>query len=136
MRIGELAKAAGVSPRSLRYYEKRGLLRARRQANGYREYDDSAVTRVHNIRTLLGAGVKAEEIRALDSCLDESGLHRNPECSDVYELYEQRLKLVRDQLAALAEVERRLEDRLGELREGEHRQDDAAGDEARATRPL
>jgi DNA-binding transcriptional MerR regulator len=116
VRIGELAKAAGVSPRSLRYYEQRGLLRARRQDNGYREYDDSAVTRVHNIRTLLGAGLKADDIRALDSCLDERDLHRNPDCSEAYDLYEQRLKVVREQLAALAEVERRLEDRLGELR--------------------
>jgi DNA-binding transcriptional MerR regulator len=128
VRIGELAKAAGVSPRSLRYYEQRGLLRARRQDNGYREYDDSAVTRVHNIRTLLGAGLKADEIRALDSCLDERDLHRNPSCSEAYDLYEQRLKVVRDQLAALAEVERRLEARLGELR--------GPADPARAHRPM
>lgn len=126
MRIGELAKAAGVSPRSLRYYEQRGLLRARRQDNGYREYDDSAVTRVHNIRTLLGAGLKADDIRELDSCLDERDLHRNPACSEAYDLYAQRLKAVREQLAALAEVERRLEDRLGELR----------GDPAPARRPF
>lgn len=40
MRIGELAELAGVSTRSLRYYEAQGLLRARRAANGYREYGD------------------------------------------------------------------------------------------------
>lgn len=124
MRIGELAKAAGVSPRSLRYYEQRGLLRARRRDNGYREYDASAVTRVHNIRTLLDTGLKADEIRALGSCLDDHdpGDHdpgvqgpggQGP--ADARALYEQRLRVVRDRLAALAEVERRIADKLGQL---------------------
>jgi len=41
MRIGELARRAGASARSIRYYEEQGLLLARRQANGYREYDEA-----------------------------------------------------------------------------------------------
>lgn len=113
MRIGELAKAAGVSPRSLRYYEQRGLLRARRQDNGYREYDASAVTRVHNIRTLLDTGLKADEIRALGSCIDDHDPGQGP--ADARALYEQRLRVVRSRLAALAELERRIADKLGEL---------------------
>jgi len=36
MRIGELAKRTGVSVRSLRYYDKMGLLGAGRSENGYR----------------------------------------------------------------------------------------------------
>ncbi|MFX9634834.1 MerR family transcriptional regulator, partial [Acinetobacter baumannii] len=51
MRIGELARASGVSRAALRLYEKRGLLRATRSVNGYREYPASAVQRVEQIKT-------------------------------------------------------------------------------------
>lgn len=115
MRIGELASAAGVSTRALRYYEQRGLLRARRQANGYREYEGSAVTRVYNIRILLDAGLNVENIRELNSCLDED-LDHVPSCGEAVALYERRLRVVRAQLTALAEVRSKLEDKLCELR--------------------
>lgn len=39
MRMGELADLTGVSPRSLRYYEQRGLLAPQRADNGYLAYD-------------------------------------------------------------------------------------------------
>jgi DNA-binding transcriptional MerR regulator len=41
MRIGELARQAGVSTRTLRHYEGLGLLTPRRTANGYRDYADA-----------------------------------------------------------------------------------------------
>lgn len=115
MRIGELARASGVTTRALRYYEERGLLRSRRQGNGYREYDQSAVARVHNIRLLLDAGLSAENIREMNSCLEEDLTHA-PTCLEAVALYEQRLLAVRRQLMALGEVESRLEEKLRQLR--------------------
>jgi DNA-binding transcriptional MerR regulator len=115
VRIGELASASGVSTRALRYYEQRGLLRARRQQNGYREYDESAVMRVHNIRMLLGAGLNVENIRELNACLDED-LDHVPTCLEAVAMYEQRLQAVRAQLTALAEAQSKLEDKLRQLR--------------------
>lgn len=44
---GELARWAGVSARTIRFYEEKGILRPReRSAEGYRLYDDSAVLRL------------------------------------------------------------------------------------------
>lgn len=120
MRIGELASASGVSTRALRYYEQRGLLEAGRQSNGYREYDETAVTRVRNIRTLLDAGLSAENIRALNSCLDED-LAEVPVCLEAVALYERRLASVRQQITVLSEVETTLTERLHLLRT--HRQE-------------
>lgn len=120
MRIGELADASGVSTRALRYYEQRGLLQADRQENGYRAYDESAVTRVRNIRALLDAGLKADNIRRLTACLDEENIDRIPTCMEAYALYERRLQVVRAQLAALTEVESRLEQKLADLRNNPH----------------
>ncbi|GAA2341031.1 MerR family transcriptional regulator [Streptomyces caniferus] len=69
MRIGELARRTGVSTRALRYYEQRGLLRAHRDANGYRRYDDEeAVELVGRIRELLATGLNTDDIRALLPC--------------------------------------------------------------------
>lgn len=41
MHISELAQRCGVSTHALRHYERLGLLRPQRQANGYREYTEA-----------------------------------------------------------------------------------------------
>ncbi|MET9813999.1 MerR family transcriptional regulator [Streptomyces sp. NPDC006355] len=68
MRIGELSRRTGVNAHQLRYYEAQGLLEADRGANGYREYDDSAVLRVKQVRHLLGAGLSSEDIAYVLPC--------------------------------------------------------------------
>jgi len=69
MQIGELAERAGVSTRALRYYEQQGLIAARRTANGYRDYDESNVRLVEEIRTLLAAGFTLDDARPFVECL-------------------------------------------------------------------
>ncbi|MFD6529267.1 MerR family transcriptional regulator [Streptomyces sp. NPDC060184] len=68
MRIGELARAAGISTRALRYYEEQGLLPAERRANGYREYDEQAVLQVAFIQDLFRAGLPSGIIREIIPC--------------------------------------------------------------------
>ena len=71
MRIGELAGAAGVSVRALRYYEEQGLIRVRRCANGYRDYDERLVDQILHIRGLLDAGLPTRIIKQILPCLDQ-----------------------------------------------------------------
>jgi DNA-binding transcriptional MerR regulator len=53
LRIGEAAQQAGVSNRTLRYYEELGLLRpARHSAGGARRYSQEDVARLRRIREL------------------------------------------------------------------------------------
>lgn len=66
MRIGELSRRAGASARSIRCYEQQGLLLARRQANGYRDYDEADLRLVREIRSLLVNGFDLEEIRPFE----------------------------------------------------------------------
>ncbi len=68
MRIGELSRRTGVSTRSLRYYEQRGLLRARRDTNDYRSYGPDSADTVARIRELLAAGMNTDAIRDLLPC--------------------------------------------------------------------
>jgi DNA-binding transcriptional MerR regulator len=70
VRIGELARRTGVPTRLLRYYEEQGLLAPDRAANGYRDYPDSQVERVVQIRGLLDAGIPTKIIKRILPCLD------------------------------------------------------------------
>ncbi|MGY1846761.1 MerR family transcriptional regulator [Blastococcus sp. SYSU DS1021] len=68
VRIGELARRTGVSPRALRYYEEQGLLTPARAANGYREFPGDAPLTVSQIQGLLAAGLSTEVIRDVLPC--------------------------------------------------------------------
>lgn len=70
LRIGELATRSGVSVRSLRYYESRGLLTSERTPGGQREYHEAdAVDRVILIQELLAAGLTTAVIVTLLPCV-------------------------------------------------------------------
>ncbi|ANZ35837.1 MerR family transcriptional regulator [Lentzea guizhouensis] len=69
MRIGDLAAETGVSVRSLRYYEEKGLLTSERTASGQRRYDAEAADRVELIQQLYGAGLSTGGILELLPCV-------------------------------------------------------------------
>lgn len=68
MRIGELSRRSGVSPRSLRYYEEQGLLESTRTTGGHREYGDYAPDVVWRIQVLFTAGLRSDKIAELLPC--------------------------------------------------------------------
>ncbi|WP_328405158.1 MerR family transcriptional regulator [Streptomyces sp. NBC_00390] len=70
MRIGELASRAGVSVRSLRYYEEQGLLTSTRSPSGQRHYTEHEVERVMFIQRLFAAGLSSRTITELLPCVD------------------------------------------------------------------
>ncbi|MBP0459724.1 MerR family transcriptional regulator [Streptomyces montanisoli] len=70
MRIGELAARAGVSVRSVRYYEEQGLLASRRSAGGQRQYTEDQVGRIEFIQSLYAAGLSSRTILDLLPCAD------------------------------------------------------------------
>ncbi|MFK0044793.1 MerR family transcriptional regulator [Streptomyces sp. NPDC090741] len=70
MRIGELATRAGVSVRSVRYYEEQGLLTSTRSTSGQRHYTDNEVERVTFVQRLYAAGLSSRTIAELLPCVD------------------------------------------------------------------
>ncbi|MCD9903056.1 MerR family transcriptional regulator [Streptomyces sp. MT29] len=70
MRIGELAKAAGVSVRSLRYYEEQGLLTSTRSPSGQRHFREADIDRVGFVQRLYAAGLSSRTIMELLPCVD------------------------------------------------------------------
>ncbi|MGJ6965946.1 MerR family transcriptional regulator [Streptosporangium sp. G11] len=109
MHIGELSRRAGVNAHQLRYYEAQGLLKADRGANGYREYDETAVLRVKQIRHLLGAGLSSEDIAYLLPC----AVGEVPEllgCPELLAAMRSRLQRLDDQMGRLAQSRAALAD--------------------------
>lgn len=68
MKISELAKQSGISPRMLRYYEQEQLLAPARSLNGYREYQQSDIERVKIITQLNNAGLTLKLIKQILPC--------------------------------------------------------------------
>ncbi|MEU3983973.1 MerR family transcriptional regulator [Streptomyces sp. NPDC026672] len=106
MRIGEVAEAAGVSVRALRYYEEQRLLASTRTSGGQRQYPDGAVERVRMIQKLYAAGLPSRLVReVLPRCMHEG---------DVSSGFAEHLVAERDridrQINDLTEVRTRLND--------------------------
>ena len=63
MRIGELAAIAGVTPRTIRYYENLGLLSPNeREGKGFRYYSQTEVAKLQKIDCLKSLGLTLSEI--------------------------------------------------------------------------
>ncbi len=66
MRIGDVAREAGVNIQTLRYYERRGLLaEPARGRSGYRDYGESAAPQVRFIKRAQDLGFSLSEIAEL-----------------------------------------------------------------------
>lgn len=71
MQIGEVAALFDVTTKTLRHYEKLGLLKPERADNGYRLYAAEDVLRIQRIRQLQSLGLSLKEIARLLSRDDE-----------------------------------------------------------------
>ncbi len=105
IQVGELAKRAGITVRTLHHYEQTGLLLpSARSAAGYRLYNLADVQRLHMIQALAKAGLELAEIRDF---LEQESL-------SLTELLDAQITLLDKQLRSI----HTLRDRLVELRTG------------------
>ncbi|MEU5957833.1 MerR family transcriptional regulator [Streptomyces sp. NPDC047525] len=70
IRIGEVARGAGVSVRAVRYYEQQGLLIAGRSPSGQRLYRQDAIPLVRFFQQMFAAGLTSRRITELLPCWD------------------------------------------------------------------
>ena len=105
MRSSALARAAGVSTDTLRYYERRGLLaRPPRTASGYRCYPPEAVHRVVVIQRALDAGFTLAELTRILRQRDAGGVP----CREVLAIASARLQDLDERIAGLIDLRDRL----------------------------
>ena len=131
LRIGDVAKRVGVTPRTIRYYEELGLLGSgsTRDKGAHRTYAEADVGRLQELirlRDLLGLTLEelvelaeAEEARAAlrgrweENPTDEERLRI---VEEAIPHVERQLELVRGRQATLDEFARELETKLRRLR--------------------
>lgn len=105
MRIGELARRTGASPKAIRLYEARGLLGAVSRLGSYRQYGETDVARVQLIRQALVLGFRLAELDGLDAMHTTHGWERMAALVSrrraAVACERQRLKALDGQLAAL-----------------------------------
>ncbi|KIL41233.1 MerR family transcriptional regulator [Gordoniibacillus kamchatkensis] len=113
MRIGELSRVTGVSLRSLRYYEVKGLLAADREENGYRIYNATAIERVNTIQFYLRLGFSTDEIEGFLNCVMKN---KEAFCEEILPMYEQKLAEIDRQLHQLGQIRSNLVERMEAIR--------------------
>ncbi len=126
MRIGELARRAGASARSIRYYEQQGLLLARRRDNGYRDYDEADLRLVREIRSLLVSGFDLEEIRPFIDCL-HAGIQARRACPGGIDVYRRKLEELDSRILELQNLRDRVAGELSQLAAGSDEPQEATG---------
>jgi DNA-binding transcriptional MerR regulator len=100
--VSALADQAGLTPDTVRYYERAGLLpEPARSAAGYRLYDQAAVDRLRLIKGAQRAGLRLREIAELLQVADRGQCP----CGHTEVLLRQRLAEVRAELDRLRALE-------------------------------
>lgn len=102
--IGRLAQAAGVGVETVRYYQRRGLLREPPRGYGSaRRYGAADVERLRFIRAAQELGFSLAEVGEL------LGLERGGSCRAVERLAQAKLAIVQRRIAGLKRIEETLQ---------------------------
>lgn len=101
--IGTLAKRAGVNVETIRYYQRRGLLREPvKPEGGFRKYPPAAITRVRFIKRAQTLGFTLEEITGLLALDEMKG------CSVTRGIAAHKLELIEERIADLQKIRKAL----------------------------
>ncbi len=108
--VGELSGRAGVPRRTIRYYESIDLLpRPSRAENGYRQYGEEDVRRLHFVRSARALDFTLDDIREILAFRDRE----EPPCGYVLNLMKLQMEVIEERIADLQRLRADL-DRLYE----------------------
>lgn len=110
MKIGELAKTAGTTVETVRYYEKEGLLpEPDRSINNYRSYGATHVERLRLIRNCRALDMTHEEIRTILQLADS----HQAGCGPINDVFDAHIRHVDARITELMQ----LKSQLAEIRQ-------------------
>ena len=109
LKIGELARRAGVTAKAIRFYERKRILPpAARGANRYRLYGEDTVEMLSFIKQATGLGLTLAEIKDIIA-IRQGG---RPPCGHVHSLLREKATELDRKLKDLLEVRRRIRQSL------------------------
>lgn len=112
MKIGEIAKAAGVTTSRIRFYERQGIIApADRGANGYRDYPAELIAFLQFIEQAQSLGFTLREIADVET---QEGDHI-VSCTDALALLARKRDTVTALIAEAQDRKRRIEALMAEL---------------------
>ncbi|HLH08940.1 MAG TPA: MerR family transcriptional regulator [Terriglobales bacterium] len=121
MRIGELSKRAGLNIQTIRFYERKQVLREpQRTSSGYRCYESADLERLIFIRQSQMLGFTLREIRQMVELhhqiarLPSNGAHSR-ECRTLATMTQEKLSVIEEKIAALKSMRRELRGMLRQL---------------------
>ena len=121
--IAEVAKAAGVSRRTLRHYDDIGLLPAERHRNGYRGYGRTHVLRLQRILLLRDLGLPLTEITAIVNGERDDAAALRSHLNHLHDEQERLARQIASVQRTISHVERQEDLMIDEMFDGfDHRQ--------------
>ena len=144
LQIGEVAERTGVTQRTLRFYEEKGLLKPpSRMEGGFRLYSDADIQRVEQIKQMQGLlGFTLAEIKEMVDAEEvkmqlraeyrpEAALSdKRTQLFKAIEVTEHQHDLIQQKVAGLIDMKSKLEDRLAMFRGWMDQLDEALAEEA------
>ncbi len=117
LHVADLARQAGVTPATIRYYSRAGLLHANRNPdNDYRYFSPADVRRVQFIRKSQRLGLKVADIKSILDCVEQGEVP----CGEVEKMVRERLRTICQQIEELRITKRRI---IAAIREWEQNRD-------------
>ena len=107
MRIGELARRAGVSRDAVRMYEKLGLIRSQRAGNGYRDFTADMLQQLLYVRTAQSLGFSLAEIGAGLTQL----LNGKSSAADAHRVLREKITMIEHRISELSSLRKELQAR-------------------------
>ena len=115
MLINELAKRAGVSVHTIRFYERYGLVRGARRpevrSNNYFHYDEESVARLELILDAKSAGFTLQEISEIIDAWFTDAYSRNEKCA----ILERKIAALDEKMKELRRMKKVIQDCLKEM---------------------
>lgn len=105
-KIGEISNLYGICTDSLRYYEEIGILKPKRDDNGYRMYSISDIRTLNILRDLRSIGLSMGEIKTHLANFD---------LTSTMELFEKEIHTINEKMDNLQALKEQLSDRITEI---------------------
>jgi Hg(II)-responsive transcriptional regulator len=103
--IGKLASAASVNVETIRFYERKGILKQPKKQGAFRYYPEDYITRIHFIKRSQELGFTLNETKEL---LDLK-IKNQSRCGDVLSKTEEKIKEINQKINDLKKMKKSLE---------------------------